>query len=154
VYESHDQFKLVQNSVKLVRVLMADDHAATLAQAARLIGEQHEVIGTVSSGLALLEAAEQLDPDLIVLDISMPGLDGLEAARRLKKAGCRSRMVFLTVHEDADYAREALALGSDGYVVKSRVASDLLQAISEAMESREFVSPTIRLLDSNSEELR
>jgi DNA-binding NarL/FixJ family response regulator len=75
----------------------------------------------------------------------MPGLDGLEAARRLKQAGCRSRMVFLTVHEDADYAAEALALGADAYVVKSLIASDLMLAISHALAGRTFVSATITL---------
>jgi DNA-binding NarL/FixJ family response regulator len=123
---------------------MADDHAAMLAQTARLVGEQHEVVGTVTNGLDLLEAAARLKPDLIVLDISMPGLDGLEAARRLKQAGCPSRLVFLTVHEDADYANEALALGADAYVVKSRVATDLMAAISEALAGRKFISSTIR----------
>jgi len=130
---------------------MADDHAATLAQTARFIAESHEVVGTVANGLDLLDAASRLDPDLIVLDISMPGLDGLEAARRLKAAGCRSRIVFLTVHEDADYAAEALALGADAYVVKSRVASDLMLAISNALSSRWFLSPTIELRDSNAD---
>ena len=81
--------------------------------------------------MELLDAAERLDPDLIVLDISMPGLDGFEAARRLKRGGCRSKVVFLTVWEDADFAREAMALGADRYVVKSRLASDLIPAISE-----------------------
>jgi DNA-binding NarL/FixJ family response regulator len=128
-----------------MRILMADDHATTLAQTARLIGEKHEVVGTVTNGLDLLAAAARLNPDLIVLDISMPGMDGLEAARRLKQAGCRSRIVFLTVHEDADYAAEALALGADAYVVKSRVASDLMPAISHALAGRKFVSATITL---------
>lgn len=128
-----------------MRILLADDHAAILAQTARMIGETHEVVETVTNGLVLLDAAARLKPDLIVLDISMPGLDGLEAARRLKAAGCRSRLVFLTVHEDADYAVEALALGADAYVVKSRTASDLMQAISDAFISRPFVSPTLTL---------
>jgi len=139
----------MNTSAKQIRVLMADDHAATLAQTTRLIGQCHEVVGTVTNGLDLLETAARLEPDVIVLDISMPGLDGLEAARQLKAAGCHSRIVFLTVHEDGDYAAEALALGADGYVVKSRVASDLLPAISHAVVSRWFLSPTITLPDSD-----
>jgi len=132
----------MNTSAKQIRVLMADDHAATLAQTTRLIGQCHEVVGTVTNGLDLLETAARLEPDVIVLDISMPGLDGLEAARQLKAAGCHSRIVFLTVHEDGDYA-------ADGYVVKSRVASDLLPAISHAVVSRWFLSPTITLPDSD-----
>jgi DNA-binding NarL/FixJ family response regulator len=123
-----------------VRILIADDHAAMLAQTARLIGEHYEVVGRMSNGLDLLEAAAQLNPDLIVLDISMPSLDGFEAARRLKQTGCRSRIVFLTVHEDPDYAAEAMVLGADAYVVKSRVATDLMLAIAEALAGRKFVS--------------
>jgi DNA-binding NarL/FixJ family response regulator len=73
----------------------------------------------------------------------MPGIDGFEAARRLKQAGSQSKLIFLTVCEDADFASEALALGADAYVVKSRLASDLVGAISEALAERQFVSPTI-----------
>jgi len=134
------------------RIVLADDHAAMLARSARLLGEQHEVVGTVTNGLDLLAAATRLKPDLIVLDISMPGLNGLEAARRLKEAGCRSRMVFLTVHEDADYARQALALGAEGYVVKTRVASDLMLAVSEALAGRKFISPTVTLNNPETEQ--
>lgn len=123
-----------------MRILIADDHAAMLAQTACLVGEQHQIVGTVTNGLDLLEASARLDPDLIILDITMPGLDGFEAARRLKQAGCRSRMVFLTVHEDADYAQEALALGADAYVVKSRIASDLMPAIAFALDGHNFIS--------------
>jgi DNA-binding NarL/FixJ family response regulator len=127
------------------RILLADDHPALLAETARLLGQEHEVVGTVANGLELLAAAARLDPDLIVLDISMPGLNGFEAARRLKQTDCRSKLVFLTVWEDADFAREAMALGADAYVVKSRLASDLIPAISEALAEHHFVSPTMTL---------
>lgn len=127
------------------RILLADDHPALLAETARLLAQDHNVVGTVADGLELLAAVKRLDPDLIVLDISMPGLDGLETARRLKQSGCRSKLVFLTVWEDADFAREAMALGADGYVVKSRLASDLIPAIAEALAEHQFVSPTMAL---------
>jgi DNA-binding NarL/FixJ family response regulator len=127
------------------RILLADDHPALLAETARLLGQDYNVVGTVADGLELLEAATRLAPDLIVLDISMPGLDGFEAARRLKRAGCRSKLVFLTVWEDVDFAREAMELGADAYVVKSRLASDLMPAISETLADHHFVSPTLTL---------
>ncbi len=126
-------------------ILLADDHPALVVETVRILQQDYEVVGTVTNGLELLDAAGRLDPDLIVLDISMPGLDGFEAARRLKQAGCRSKVVFLTVWEDADFAREAMALGADAYVVKSRLASDLLPAVSEALAEHRFVSPTIAL---------
>ena len=114
-----------------------------LAQVARILGEACDVVGTVFDGQSLVEAATRLDPDVIVSDISMPGLGGLGALRGIKHAGCRSRVVFLTVHEDPDFAREAMSLGADAYVVKSRLASDLLPAIREAAAGRTFVSPNV-----------
>jgi DNA-binding NarL/FixJ family response regulator len=122
-------------------VLLADDQPAMLAQIAGVLGNTYDIVGTVGDGLCLLESAARLDPDVIVSDISMPGIDGFGVARSLKRAGCRSRFVFLTVHEDPDFAREALSLGADAYVVKSRLASDLLSAIREAVAGRKFVSP-------------
>ena len=127
------------------RILLADDHPALLAETANLLGRDHEVVASVSNGLELLDAAGRLDPDVIVLDVSMPGLDGFEAARRLQQAGCRSKLVFLTVWEDADFAREAMALGAAAYVVKSRLASDLPTAISETLAEHPFISPSITL---------
>jgi CheY-like chemotaxis protein len=128
-----------------VRVLLADDQPTVLTQVGRVLGGEFVIVGTASDGPGLREAATRLEPDVIVLDITMPGFDGFETARRLKQAGSKSKLVFLTVHEDADYAREAMALGAEGFVVKSRLASDLLSAINEAMEGRRFVSPTIEL---------
>jgi DNA-binding NarL/FixJ family response regulator len=128
-----------------VRVLLADDQPAILAHVARILGETYDIVGTVGDGLCLLESAARLDPDVIVLDITMPGIDGFGAARSLKRAGCRSRLVVLTVHEDPDFALEALSLGADAYVVKSRLASDLVSAIHEAVAGRKFVSPTVKI---------
>jgi DNA-binding NarL/FixJ family response regulator len=93
----------------------------------------------------LLVEAERLHPDIIVLDITMPRLDGVEAARQLRSSHQPARLVFLTVHEDADYVRAALDAGGLGYVVKTRLASDLLPAIRAALADRSLVSPTIRL---------
>ena len=128
-----------------LRILLADDHPAILAETARILQQDHEVVGTAADGLELLVAVKRLDPDLIVLDISMPHLDGFEAARRLKQAGCRSKLIFLTVWEDLDFAREAMSLGADGYVIKSRLASDLIPAVSEAWAGNHFLSPPLML---------
>jgi len=126
-------------------VLLADDQPAILAQVLRVLGNGYDIVGTAGDGLGVLELAERLDPDVIVLDITMPGIDGFDAARSLKRAGCRSRLVFLTVHEDCDFAREALSLGADAYVLKSRLASDLPHAIDEVMAGRTFISPTVNV---------
>jgi len=124
---------------------LADDQPPMLAQIARVLGERYDIVGAVGDGLCLLESVARLDPDVIVSDITMPGIDGFGAARSLKRAGCQSRFVFLTVHEDPDFAREALSLGADAYVVKSRLVSDLLTAIHEAVAGRKFVSPTVKM---------
>jgi DNA-binding NarL/FixJ family response regulator len=126
-----------------VRVLLAEDQPAMLAQIVFVLSGTYDIVGTVGDGLSLLESAARLAPEVIVSDISMPGIDGFGAARSLKRAGCRSRLVFLTVHEDPDFAREAFSLGADAYVVKSRMASDLLNAIHEVVAGRKFVSPTV-----------
>jgi len=135
----------IENQAIRLRVLLADDQPPMLAQIARILGKTYDIVGTVGDGLCLLESAARLDPDVIVSDITMPGIDGFGAVRSLKRAGCRSRFVFLTVHEDPDFAREALSLGADAYVVKSRLASDLLSAIDEAVAGRQFVSPTVKV---------
>ena len=100
------------------------------------------MVGAVGDGQALLDAAAALDPDVVILDISMPVLDGIKAAERLQETGCRAAIVFLTVHDEANFARAALATGALGYVVKPRLVSDLLVAITEALAGRTFVSPS------------
>jgi DNA-binding NarL/FixJ family response regulator len=132
-------------SAERPRVLLADDHAEMLALTATVLGIEYSVVGSVADGVALLTEAERLQPDVIVLDITMPRLDGIEAARRLRRSQNSARLVFLTIHEDCDFARAALNAGGLGYVVKARLASDLLPAIRAALADRRFVSPTISL---------
>ncbi len=124
-------------------MLLADDHEGMLDRVARLLATECNVVGTATDGKQALEAALNLKPDVLVLDISMPVMNGIETAHRLKEAGAKARIVFLTVHDDPDFAREALEAGALGYVIKSRIASDLLAAIKEAHAGRSFVSPSV-----------
>ncbi|MFL5506588.1 MAG: response regulator transcription factor [Gemmatimonadales bacterium] len=124
------------NLEQRARIVLADDHADALAQAARILGERWDVVGTARHGAELLETVARLDPDVVVLDIGMPGMDGFEAARRLQRMHCRSRLVFLTVWEDPDYRAEAIRLGADGYVAKAQLASDLIPAVLVALQHR------------------
>ncbi len=126
-----------------IRVLLADDHEAMLDRVANLLADECDVIGTAIDGQQALDAAQNLRPDVLVLDISMPVMNGIELAHRLKEAGAKARIVFLTVHDDPDFAREALEAGALGYVIKPRIASDLLTAIKEAHAGRSFVSPSV-----------
>jgi len=120
---------------------LADDHEAMLDRVADLLAGECDVIGTAIDGRQALDAAQNLKPDVLVLDISMPVMNGFETARRLKEVGVKTRIVFLTVHDDPDFAGEALKAGALGYVIKTRIVSDLLVAIKEAHAGRSFVSP-------------
>ncbi len=128
---------------KIARVLLADDHAEIMTQTCNVLAAEFEIVGSVANGVDLIKTAIQLNPDVVVLDITMPGLDGIEAARRLKHCGCRAKLVFLTVHEDPDYVRAALQSGGAAYVIKARMASDLITAMHEALAEHTFVSPTL-----------
>ncbi len=128
-----------------IRVLLADDHEELLSTVESMLVSEFEVVGTVKDGQALLDAAEQLKPDVLVVDISMPIVNGIEAVQRLKESGSQTQVVFLTVHEDTAYVRAALATGAQGYVVKPRLASDLSVAIKEAHAGRSYLSPSISL---------
>jgi DNA-binding NarL/FixJ family response regulator len=126
--------------VQRPRIFLADDHADFLAVVIRLIESEFDVIQTFQDGQAIVDAADTWDFDLVLMDISMPGLNGTEAARQLKAAGCKAKVVFLTVHQDQDYVRSALATGALGYVVKDRMASDLLPALHEALADHHYIS--------------
>jgi DNA-binding NarL/FixJ family response regulator len=137
----------MNTETKIARVLLADDHAEILIQTRNVLAGEFEIVGCVANGFDLLKATVRYDPDIVVLDITMPGLDGIETARRLEKSGCRAKLVFLTVHEDPDYVRAALRAGGCAYVIKARLASDLVSAVHEALEGNRFVSPTIAFVE-------
>ena len=107
---------------------------------AALLKRSFDVVGRVSDGQAALEATLELKPDLAVLDISMPGMNGIEVAKELRKRSSRARIVFLTVHEDSQIVASCLAAGGLGYVVKALMGSDLIPAMNEALAGRVFVS--------------
>jgi DNA-binding NarL/FixJ family response regulator len=106
----------------------------------RLLKSEFEVVGAVEDGCALLEAASKMKPDVCVIDISMPLISGIEAATQLRESGSTAKIIFLTVHDDPDFVQAALETGALGYVLKSRMASDLRPAIKGAMDGRLFIS--------------
>ncbi len=125
------------------RLLLADDHAIIVDGLRQLLEPEFNLIGTVGDGLALVEAAVKLKPDVIVTDVSMPGMNGIEAARRLREAGSCSKVIILTMHMDVDIATAALRAGASGYILKHSAADTLSHAIWEALKGRQFVSPRI-----------
>ena len=124
----------------LERILIADDLTPILTAVTTLLNNSFEVVGTVSNGQAAIDAILELKPDLVILDISMPGKNGLEVARELKSLASAPRIVFLTVHEDPDIIAACLSAGAKGYVLKSLMDSDLIPAVNDALAGRIFVS--------------
>lgn len=122
-------------------VLLVDDHPAVLQQTMAVISGEFHVAAALPDGMQLDAALAVHQPDLVVLDISLPGACGIDLARRLTAAACPAKIVFLTVHADPDYVRAAFDAGASGYVVKARLVSDLRLALHAAMEDRRFVSP-------------
>ncbi len=125
------------------RVLIADDHELLAEAFQKLLEAEVEVVGKVLDGRALLAEATRLKPDIVVLDISMPKLNGLEAGERLKKIMPDVKLIFLTIHEDPDLAVEAFRLGASGYLLKGSAASELFQAVQEVSRGRTYVTPLI-----------
>ena len=123
------------------RVLLVDDNEAMLGRTAAVLAPVCVVVGTARNGRAALDAARALEPDVIVLDVSMPGMTGIELAKRLRENGSNAVLVFLTVHDDEELIDAARTAGAMGYVVKPRLGADLLHAIDEARAGRAFVSP-------------
>lgn len=123
-----------------MRILLADDHPIFLKRVAALLQLSFEVIGTASNGKELISQATQLDPDVIVTDICMPVLTGIEAVHQLREAGSRAKFVFLTVHTEDEFVRASMAEGVLGYVVKPRMVTDLIPAIEAACSGQSYIS--------------
>jgi len=130
-------------------VVIADDHPILLAGLVKLLEPDHHVIGTATDGIAAIDAAARLRPDLLIIDISMPRLNGLDAIRQVHAANPGIRIVVLTIHTGPSYVAAALEAGADGYVVKQSVAEDLIQAITTTLAGGTYRSPSIaRVADS------
>ena len=125
---------------RTLTVVLADDHAAILENVSRWLSPVCDILATVSNGGAAVEEIVRLNPDIAILDIAMPQLNGIEVAREVKSRGCNTRVVFLTVQKDEDYISAALEAGAFGYVLKGRMRCDLLQAIEQAAAGSIFVS--------------
>ncbi len=123
-----------------VRVLVADDNTAVRDTVIQILGDEFEVVGAVADGRALVDAEDKLRPDIGIIDISMPLMNGLIAAAEIRKRGSDMKIVFLTVNEDCDFVRAAFEAGALAYVVKRQMATDLIIALKEAMSGRKFVS--------------
>ena len=125
------------------RILMADDHLMLLEAFTSMLQPDFDIVGIVTDGRTLLEEFSRLNPDVVVLDIAMPLLNGLDAGRQLKAQRRSVKLIYLTMNPDPDLAGEALRLGASGYVLKSSAAQELKQAIHEALRGRSYITPLI-----------
>jgi DNA-binding NarL/FixJ family response regulator len=128
--------------VPLIRILVVEDNTPFLQLIDSILGKRPElqIIGEVTDGLEAVHRAEELHPDLILLDIGLPSLNGIEAAKRIGKLAPKSKIIFLSQESSQDIVQSALSLGAMGYVAKSKAGTDLLQAVKAAMEGKQFVS--------------
>ena len=125
------------------RVLLADDHTLVLDGFRKLLEDQCEVVGAAEDGRTLLRMAQELQPDIVTLDISMPQLNGVDAARKLKKMLPLTKLIFVTMHADPAYVNEAFKAGASGYLLKRSAGSELLQAIQSVMDGQCYVTPLV-----------
>jgi DNA-binding NarL/FixJ family response regulator len=125
------------------KVLIADDHSMVVDGLRGLLEPEYEVVGAVADGRAVQPAVEALKPQLVIIDISLPSLNGLDCARRIQESGSATKIVILTMHTDPTLAREALSCGASAYVLKSSPASELRSALREVLQGRTFLSPAV-----------
>ncbi len=123
------------------RIILADDHNVVSAGIRKILEPEFDLVCVVEDGRSLVDAAERLQPDLAIVDISLPVMNGFEAARHIRKVAPHTRIVFMTMHSDPDYVKEAVQLGALGYILKRCAASELVLAIQEALKGRRYVTP-------------
>ncbi len=131
------------NGIHRPRILLADDHAILLDAFQKLLESEYEIVGTAKDGRELLSMAVRLQPDLIVSDIAMPNLNGLDACRKIKKVLPDAKLVFLTVTDDPELVAEAIRSGADGFLLKNSAASELFQAIQSVMGGSTYITPLV-----------
>jgi DNA-binding NarL/FixJ family response regulator len=130
--------------VATIRVLLADDNRAMLAELRDELSKEFAITGAVDNGEEAIREVLRLDPDVLVLDVTMPGLSGIQVASHLRDSHSRTRILFLTIHEQPEYISAAFSAGASGYVTKRHLGSDLSVAIRQVFDGQTFLSPTLR----------
>ena len=133
--------------MKRVKLLLADDHKMFAQGLQSLLADDFELLGTVVNGEELVKAAQTLDPEVIIVDISMPVLNGFDAVRRIRANGCQAKVVFLTMHDDEALVAEAFRCGGSGYVLKQAAGEELVAAIGKVMQGKKYITPLITKRD-------
>ena len=126
-----------------VKVLLADDHQIVMEGLKGFLGDTYDIVGMANDGLMLIKEALRLQPDVIIADISMPSMNGMDAVKQIRKEGLCPKVIFLTMHKDAMYAREVLDAGAAGFVLKHSASSELMTAIEEALKGNTYISPSV-----------
>jgi DNA-binding NarL/FixJ family response regulator len=141
----------MRGHVSKIRVFLADDHPAILEKLADLLEGAYEIVGAAPDGRTAMNEVVRQCPDVLLIDIAMPIMNGIDAAANLIRMDTKTKIVFLTVHNDPDFVKAALATGAAGYVVKSHLATDLFPAIREALAGHRFISPCIHAEESRAQ---
>lgn len=128
----------------IITVFLVDDNEAMLSDLRAELSDEFKIVGTAENGEEAVRAVLRLDPDVLILDITIPGLNGIQVAARLSDARCRTKVLFLTIHEEPEYISAGVSAGAAGYVSKRRMASDLVRAIREVFAGRTFFSPSLQ----------
>jgi DNA-binding NarL/FixJ family response regulator len=133
----------VTGQMRRPRLLLADDHTIVLEGMSLLLQKEYDLLPSAGDGQLLVETATRTNPDVIVTDISMPILNGIEAARQIRKKGIKSKVIFLSMHADIEWAAEALSAGASGYVIKQSASDELSHAIHEVLRNKTYVTPRV-----------